>query len=84
VTTSLVALLLAVCVGAASAFVPFVNAELAVSVAATGAASTFAVCVAVAVAAGQTLGKVAIFEAGRRGAARYLPSRRHDAKPLPP
>jgi membrane protein YqaA with SNARE-associated domain len=77
------ALLLALCVGGASAFAPFVNAELAVSGAAAGSTATFAVCVAVAVAAGQTLGKVAIFEAGRRGAGRFLPGRRHDAKPLP-
>jgi membrane protein YqaA with SNARE-associated domain len=82
VLSSPAAVLLAVCVGAISAFAPFVNAELAVSGAAAGATATFAVCVAVAVAAGQTLGKVAIFEAGRRGAARYLPGRQ-GAKPLP-
>jgi membrane protein YqaA with SNARE-associated domain len=83
VLASPAALGLAVCVGAASAFVPFVNAELAVSGAAVGATALSAVCVAVAVAAGQTCGKLAIFEAGRRGAVRHRSGRRRETEPLP-
>ena len=77
------ALGLALCVGAASAFAPFVNAELAVSATAARGTAGLVVCAAVAVAAGQTLGKLAIFEAGRRGSG-WHPRRRSVDKPLPP
>src|SRR3954468_15268594 len=82
--SSPLALGLALCVGAASAFAPFVNAELAVSATAARGAAGFVVCAAVAVAAGQTLGKLAIFEARRRGACWRPRRRRGVTKPLPP
>jgi membrane protein YqaA with SNARE-associated domain len=82
VLSSPAALGLALGIGAASAFVPFVNAELAVSGAAASGTAAFAVGAAVAVAAGQTLGKLAIFEAGRRGSTWHQRSRRR-TEPLP-
>jgi membrane protein YqaA with SNARE-associated domain len=82
VLTAPAALGLALCVGAASAFLPFVNAELAVSGAAAGGPAALALGAAVAVATGQTMGKLAIFEAGRRGSGWHPRGRRRTA-PLP-
>jgi membrane protein YqaA with SNARE-associated domain len=59
---------LAVAVGVASALVPVLNAEAWAVVAATGPLDTLLVVVP-ALAVGQTVGKLVLFETGRRGRA---------------
>lgn len=68
--TAALAVLAAGAMGVGSALVPFVNAE-AYAVVTAGAAP--AVLVVLALAAGQTVGKVVLFESARRGAARWTP-----------
>lgn len=55
-------------VGVASALIPVVNAELAVSTAGLTLSVWLALAVSVAVAVGQTLGKIILFEAARKAA----------------
>lgn len=64
------AILTALAMGVGSALLPFLNAE-AYAVVAAVAAPTMGVVVALAV--GQTIGKVVLFESARRGAARWTP-----------
>ena len=73
--SGLVESLLAVLVGAASALVPLVNAEVYALASAGRSAPATALLVVVALAAGQTLGKLVLFEAARRGSGRF--TRRH-------
>ncbi len=68
--TAALAVLAAGAMGVGSALVPFVNAE-AYAVVTAGAAP--AVLVVLALATGQTVGKVVLFESARRGAARWTP-----------
>jgi membrane protein YqaA with SNARE-associated domain len=69
------AVLLAVAYGAASALVPVVNAELYAVAAAGRSHPTTAVALVVALALGQTAGKLVLFEAARRGSARFTRKR---------
>ena len=62
--------LLALAVGAASALLPVVNAEAYALVAATRAHVAVAIGLVVALAVGQTAGKLLLFEAARRGTGR--------------
>lgn len=68
VGTAALAVLTAGAVGVGSALVPFLNAE-AYAVVSAVAAPTAGVVLALAV--GQTVGKVVLFESARRGAARW-------------
>jgi len=71
--TGILTVLLALATGTASALLPFVNAEV-YAVAAGGRSSPdFAVLVVAALALGQTAGKLALFEAARRGRSRARP-----------
>ncbi|MCA0290898.1 MAG: hypothetical protein LCH82_04500 [Actinobacteria bacterium] len=63
----MLSVLAAVSYGAVSAFVPVVNAEVYVVAAARASVGT-ALAVALALAVGQSAGKVVIFETARRGA----------------
>jgi membrane protein YqaA with SNARE-associated domain len=60
--------------GAASALVPVVNAEV-YAVAAGRSGVLLAVAVVLALAAGQTAGKLVLFEAARRGSSRFAGKR---------
>jgi membrane protein YqaA with SNARE-associated domain len=71
----------AVAVGFVSALVPLVNAEAAVSAAALGFAPAMALIAAVALAVGQTAGKICVFEVARRGSA--LGVKRCNKRPPP-
>lgn len=74
---SALALLLGLGAGLASALVPLVNAE-AYAVAAAGRVGTAWVPLLVlALAAGQTAGKLVLFESARRGAARFADRHRN-------
>jgi membrane protein YqaA with SNARE-associated domain len=76
--TGLLAALVAVGVGAGSALVPLLNAEVyAVATAGTMHPALVPLLV-VALACGQTAGKVALFETARRGSARW---QRHRTRP---
>jgi membrane protein YqaA with SNARE-associated domain len=68
VAASLLALLVATGVGFGSALVPFLNAE---TYAVVAAGSAPALGVALALAAGQTAGKLVLFESARRGSERW-------------
>lgn len=57
--------------GLASAWIPVVNAEAALVAAGLAMPASTALLVALAMAVGQTGGKVALFEVARRGAHRY-------------
>lgn len=63
---NLLAVGLALAMGVASALVPLLNAEAWALLAATGPTDTL-LAVVLALAAGQTAGKLVLFEAGRRG-----------------
>jgi membrane protein YqaA with SNARE-associated domain len=76
--TSLLGVLGAVFVGLGSAFVPVLNAEVYVVATAGGTHPALVPLLVVALASGQTAGKVALFEAARRGSARL---RRHRSRP---
>jgi membrane protein YqaA with SNARE-associated domain len=76
--SDLLAALAAVAVGLGSALVPLLNAEVYAVAAAGGVHPAFVPVLVVALAGGQTVGKVALFEAARRGSARL---RRHRTRP---
>ena len=61
---------LAAAVGAASALLPVVNAEAYALLAAVRTRGAEAIAVVLALAAGQTTGKLVLFEAARRGSGR--------------
>jgi len=67
--------LLAALVGTASAIVPLLNAEVYALASAGRADPNLAMLVVVALALGQTAGKLVLFEAARRGSNRF--TRRH-------
>jgi membrane protein YqaA with SNARE-associated domain len=69
--TDLLALLAALGTGVLSALVPLVNAEAYGVVAATRSHAWLPVAVVLALAAGQTAGKLVLFESARRGASRF-------------
>lgn len=75
--TSLLGVLGALLVGLGSALVPILNAEVYVVATAGAAHPALVPLLVVAVACGQTAGKVALFEAARRGSARL---RRHRSR----
>lgn len=68
--TDLLEPLLAVAVGVASALLPLINAEAFALVAVARTNVAAAVVLVVALAAGQTIGKLVLFEAARRGSGR--------------
>lgn len=68
---ALLAVLSTLGVGAASALVPLVNAEAYALVAATRSHAWLAILVVLALAVGQTAGKLVLFESARRGASRW-------------
>jgi membrane protein YqaA with SNARE-associated domain len=80
---TLASVVMAVGLGFASALIPVVNAEAAV----TGAGLTLpiglALATSVAMAVGQTAGKVVLFEAARRGAKLRAGKKKPDKKPPP-
>ncbi len=61
---------LAIAIGVVSALVPLVNAEAYVLVAVARTNVAFSLAVALALAAGQTVGKLLLFEVARRGSGR--------------
>ncbi len=69
--TSVLAFLAALGMGAASALIPLVNAEAYAVLAATRSHAWLAVLLVVALAIGQTAGKLVLFESARRGAGRW-------------
>jgi membrane protein YqaA with SNARE-associated domain len=69
--TSLLAVLGALGAGVASALLPLVNAEAYAVVAATRTHAWLAVALVLALAAGQTTGKLVLFESARRGGTRF-------------
>jgi membrane protein YqaA with SNARE-associated domain len=71
-------------VGLASALIPVVNAELAVSTAGLTMSMQLAVAVSIALAVGQTLGKILLFEAARKGAQVRAAKKKKKEKPTPP
>lgn len=73
--SGLVESLLASLVGAVSALVPLVNAEVYAIASAERAGPAEALLVVVALACGQTAGKLVLFEGARRGSSRF--TRRH-------
>lgn len=75
--TTLLGLLLALGTGAASALVPLLNAEAYAVVAGGRAHHALVVPLVLALALGQTAGKLVLFESARRGAARF--ARRHES-----
>jgi membrane protein YqaA with SNARE-associated domain len=60
--------LMAIGIGIASAIVPLINAETAAGAAGVKMPLGLAVAVSIALAVGQTAGKIALFEAARKGA----------------
>lgn len=72
---SVLALLVGAATGLASALVPLVNAEAYAVAAATRVGSAWVPLLVLALAAGQTAGKLVLFESARRGAGRL--ARRH-------
>jgi membrane protein YqaA with SNARE-associated domain len=70
-------------VGIASALVPVVNAEAAVAGAGLTMPVTLALVISVALAVGQTAGKVLMFEAARKGAQVRKAKQREPKKPTP-
>jgi membrane protein YqaA with SNARE-associated domain len=71
---SLVEMLTAAAVGAGSAFVPILNAE-AYALVRIADQPWLAVPIVLALAAGQTLGKMLLFEAARRSTGRLMPKK---------
>jgi len=69
--------------GVASALVPVVNAEAAVAGAGLTMSVGLAIVISVALAVGQTAGKVLIFEAARKGAKVRAAKRTTPKKPCP-
>ncbi|WP_244930511.1 hypothetical protein [Nocardioides sp. W7] len=69
--TAVLGLLLAVGTGLASALVPLVNAEAYAVVAGARAHPALVAPLVLALAAGQTAGKLVLFESARRGAGRF-------------
>ena len=65
-------------VGAGSALVPVLNAEVYAVATAGGTHPALALAVVVALACGQTAGKLALFEAARRGSGRLRPASDRD------
>jgi membrane protein YqaA with SNARE-associated domain len=76
--SDLLALLASAAVGLGSALLPVLNAEVYAVGTASGIHPALALAVIVALACGQTVGKLALFEAARRGSGRL---RRHRTKP---
>jgi membrane protein YqaA with SNARE-associated domain len=69
--TGALAVLGALGTGAASALLPVVNAEAYAALAATHAHAWLAVALVLALALGQTAGKLVLFESARRGTTRF-------------
>jgi len=69
----------AVAVGIASALLPLINAEAALIGAAVASSVPMVVAAALALAVGQTLGKLVLFESARRGVS-WRASRRDDQR----
>lgn len=69
--TGILAVLGALGAGTASALVPVVNAEAYAVLAATRSHAWLTVLLVLALAAGQTAGKLVLFESARRGASRW-------------
>ena len=69
--TSLLVVLGALGAGVASALLPLVNAEVYAALAATRSHAWLAVGLVLSLAAGQTTGKLVLFESARRGATRF-------------
>lgn len=69
--TGLLAVLAALGTGIASALVPLVNAEAYGLLTATRSPALVAVLLVLALAVGQTAGKLVLFESARRGSARW-------------
>ena len=79
--SELLAVLAGAAVGLGSALVPLLNAEV-YAVATAGTHPALALAVVVALACGQTAGKLALFEAARRGSGRLRPASDRAARPL--
>jgi membrane protein YqaA with SNARE-associated domain len=82
---SVASVLMAIGVGIASALIPVVNAETAAGAAGLKMSVGLAIAVSIALAFGQTLGKICLFEAARKGA-QVRAARKKDTpkKPMPP
>jgi membrane protein YqaA with SNARE-associated domain len=85
---SLASVVMAAGVGLASALIPLVNAETAAGAAGVKMSLWLAVAVSIALAVGQTVGKIFLFEAARKGAKvrarrRELEKEHAPKKPMP-
>ena len=81
---ALASIAMAVGYGVGSALIPIMNAEAAVGAAGATLPVGLAVSISVALAAGQTFGKIAIFEAARKGAQLHQARKQAPKKPMPP
>jgi uncharacterized membrane protein YdjX (TVP38/TMEM64 family) len=87
VLETLASILMAAGVGMASALVPFVNAEAAAGAAGLKMSVGLAILVSIALAVGQTVGKICLYEAARKGAQVAAAKRKQGhapKKPMPP
>jgi membrane protein YqaA with SNARE-associated domain len=80
----LASVLMAIGVGVASALIPIVNAEAAAGAAGLKMSIGLAILVSVALAVGQTAGKIFLFEAARKGAQVAAAKRQRDHAPKKP
>jgi uncharacterized membrane protein YdjX (TVP38/TMEM64 family) len=69
--------------GVGSALIPVLNAEAAVGAAGATLPVGLAVTTSIALAVGQTAGKIAIFEAARKGAQLRSAKKKEPKKPMP-
>jgi membrane protein YqaA with SNARE-associated domain len=81
---TLASILMAAGVGIASALIPFVNAEAAATAAGLKMSVGLAILVSIALAVGQTLGKICLYEAARKGAQVAAAKRRQNDTPKKP
>lgn len=75
---------MAIGVGITSAIVPLVNAETAAGAAGVKMSLGLAIAVSIALAVGQTAGKICLFEAARKGAQVRAAKRKNDHAPKKP
>ena len=79
----LASIVMAIGYGVGSALIPVMNAEAAVGAAGATLPVGLAVTTSIALAIGQTAGKIAIFEAARKGAQLRSAKKKEPRKPMP-
>jgi len=84
VLETLASIFMATGVGIASALVPFVNAEAAATAAGLKLSVGLAILVSIALGVGQTVGKICLYEAARKGAQVAAAKRKKSQAPKKP